>query len=61
MARLAATARVKPRNLGNGLSPRPENLGRRHFTSRAIKAWGTMFFPAVNQGKRQAVSGVICP
>ena len=36
-ARLAATATVKPRNLGNGLPPRPENLGRRYFTSPTDK------------------------
>lgn len=33
-ARLAATATVKPRNLGNALPPR---------TPLPVKAWGTMF------------------
>jgi len=36
-ARLAATATVKPRNLGNGLPPPPAQLGRRHFTSPTDK------------------------
>ena len=60
-ARLAATARVKPGNLGNSRPPPPVQLdGRRHFTPPPDKAWGTMIFPTRIRGKLPPSRRLIC-